>query len=133
MKFQVLRPGLWILLFGIVAGVAAALAPAAAVAASAQGQTESQTDRHQFRGFLPLTVFYSTPSPLPPGQPGELIRSEEFDEYQLPEGVSAFRILYHSRSSSGGMWLRPAWFSLLTSRHPPAVGPSLPGPTVSPA
>ncbi|MGH9502572.1 MAG: alpha/beta hydrolase [Terriglobales bacterium] len=30
-----------------------------------------------------------------------MIRSEEFDEYQLPEGVSAVRILYHSRSANG--------------------------------
>ena len=49
------------------------------------------------------------------GQPGELIRSEEFYEYQLPEGVSAVRILYHSRSAGGRMWPRPAWSSLLTS------------------
>lgn len=120
MKFQVLRPRLWILLFGIGAGVASALGPAAAVAESDQGQTESQTDRHQFRGFLPVTRFYSTPSPLPSGPPGALIRSEEFDEYQLPEGVSAFRILYHSRDSSG----RDVAASgvVLTPDQPPPAG-----------
>src|ERR1700694_2261937 len=66
-----------------------------------QSQTVPQAERSEFRGLLPLTSFYSTPSPLPAGRPGELRRSEGFDEYQLPEGVSAFRILYHSRSADG--------------------------------
>jgi len=50
---------------------------------------------------LPITKFYDAPSPLPAGKPGELIRSEEFDRYELPETVSAVRILYHSRSAVG--------------------------------
>ena len=51
---------------------------------------------------LPLTKFYDTPNPLPAGKPGELIRSEPFDEYDLPYEISAVRILYHSLSPSGG-------------------------------
>jgi alpha-beta hydrolase superfamily lysophospholipase len=51
--------------------------------------------------ILPLTRFYDTPNPLPGKNPGDLIRSEEFDEYILPEGVRSVRILYHSRSASG--------------------------------
>ncbi len=90
-----------ILLFSIVAGAAAGLAPGPAVAESVQSQPEGQTDRHHFRGFLPLTSFYSVPNPFPAGPPGKLIRAAEFGEYQLPEGVSAFRILYHSSSASG--------------------------------
>lgn len=50
---------------------------------------------------LPITKFYDTPDPLPAGKPGELIRSQPFDEYELPFSVSAIRILYHSRSASG--------------------------------
>ena len=96
-----MRPRLWILWFGIAAGLASVLTAVPAIAQSVRGQTESQTDRHHFRGFLPLTRFYSTPNPLPRGQPGELIRAAEIDEYQLPEGVSASRILYHSRSAGG--------------------------------
>ncbi len=115
-----LRPGSWILLFGIVAGMEAALAPAAVVAESGQGQTESRGDRHQFRGFLPLTGFYSTPDPLSPEQPGKLIRSAEFEEYQLPDGVSAFRILYHSRSASGGDVVSSG--VVLTPDQPPPAG-----------
>jgi hypothetical protein len=53
------------------------------------------------RRAFPLTKFYDTPNPLPAKPPGDLIRSEEFDEYQLPEGVQAVRILYHSRSATG--------------------------------
>ena len=52
-------------------------------------------------GTLPLTNFYDTVIPLPPGEPGDLIRSQPFDDYDLPEGVSAFRILYHSLAATG--------------------------------
>jgi hypothetical protein len=48
---------------------------------------------------LPLTKFYDTPDPLPAGKPGELIRSELFDEYHLSYEVTAIRILYHSLSA----------------------------------
>ena len=35
------------------------------------------------------------------GKPGELIRASAFDQYDLPSGVSAVRLLYHSRSGNG--------------------------------
>lgn len=54
----------------------------------------------EIRRTLPLTKFYDTPS-LAPGKPGDLIRSQEFDEYYLPLSVLSVRILYHSRSASG--------------------------------
>jgi pimeloyl-ACP methyl ester carboxylesterase len=50
---------------------------------------------------LPLTKFYDTPDPLPAGKPGELIRFETSEDYHLSYETSAFRILYHSRSSDG--------------------------------
>ena len=50
---------------------------------------------------LRMTPFYDAPQPLPPGNPGDLIRSESFDEYDLPLSVNVVRILYHSRSASG--------------------------------
>lgn len=50
---------------------------------------------------LPLTSFYDTPHPLPAGKPGELIRSETIDQYNLPYELSALRILYHSRTANG--------------------------------
>ncbi|MEI9988076.1 MAG: hypothetical protein WDN69_36210 [Aliidongia sp.] len=53
------------------------------------------------RDALPLTCFYDPPASLPSAAPGLLIRSQRFSEYQLPDGASAIRILYHSRDLSG--------------------------------
>ena len=92
-----------------------------AFAGSAQSQSESREDHSELRRLLPLTSFYTTPSPLPAGQPGELIRSEEFDEYQLPEGVSAFRILYHSRAARG-MDVAVSGVVLTPDQSPPRGG-----------
>jgi hypothetical protein len=75
--------------------------PVVGKAKSDHSQAKAQAERSEFGGFLPLTDFYNTPSPLPAGNPGLLIRSEVFDEYELPPGVSAVRILYHSRSALG--------------------------------
>jgi hypothetical protein len=50
---------------------------------------------------LRMTRFYDAPQPLPAGKPGDLIRSESFDDYDLPLSVNVVRILYHSRSASG--------------------------------
>jgi len=110
-----------IALVSITVGSAADLAPVAAFAESAQSQTEAQADRSEFRRLLPLTDFYTTPSPLPAGQPGELIRSEEFNEYQIPEGVSAFRILYYSRSARGTD-VAASGVVLTPDRQPPSGG-----------
>jgi len=66
----------------------------------ASGQTPSRKIYHPPRTLL-LTKFYDTPIPLPAGKPGELIRFEQFDEYQLSYEVSTYRILYHSRSARG--------------------------------
>lgn len=53
------------------------------------------------RRTFSLTKFYDTPNPLPSRNPGDLIRSAEFEEYELPPSVRAVRILYQSRSASG--------------------------------
>ena len=57
--------------------------------------------KHRIPRTFPLTKFYDTPHPLPAGNPGDLIRSQSFDEYELPFSVSAVRILYRSRSAAG--------------------------------
>ena len=67
----------------------------------AQAQTAKSTKRIRPAPTLPLTSFYDTPHPLPPGKPGELIRSEQIDQYNLPYELSALRILYHSRTANG--------------------------------
>jgi Secretory lipase len=68
---------------------------------SAQAQTASSTKGFRPPPTLPLTSFYEAPHPLPPGKPGELIRSEPIDQYNLPYELSAVRILYHSRTANG--------------------------------
>jgi Secretory lipase len=69
--------------------------------ANAQRQARHSAGHPESVRKLPLTKFYDTPTPLPSGKPGELIRSSAFDEYDLPSGVSAVRLLYHSRSGNG--------------------------------
>jgi pimeloyl-ACP methyl ester carboxylesterase len=78
---------------------AAVLFAGATVLAQSQAPAPAKP-RHTPRTF-PLTKFYDTPHLLPAGKPGELIRSEPFDQYDLPYEISAVRILYHSRSPSG--------------------------------
>lgn len=68
---------------------------------AAQGQTPPPLRHSQVQRSLPLTRFYDTPDPLPQGKPGTLIRSQEFDQYEIPYSITAIRILYHSRSASG--------------------------------
>ena len=67
----------------------------------AQTKSERVEKIPESRRTFPLTKFYDTPNPLPSKNPGDLIRSEEFEEYDLPLGVLAVRILYHSRSATG--------------------------------
>lgn len=71
---------------------------------------------------LPLTKFYDTPDPLPAGKPGDLIRSQPFDEYQLPFSVSAIRILYHSRSANGEDLAVSGVVLIPYDKKPPAGG-----------
>jgi hypothetical protein len=83
----------------ILVGLTAAWSPREGV--MAQNQAAASAKQPKILHSFPLTKFYDTPDPLPPGKPGELIRSTEFEEYDLPPGVSAVRFLYHSRSGSG--------------------------------
>ena len=66
----------------------------------AAAQSQAAAARHQ-RLTLPLTSFYDTPRPLPAGRPGELIRSDVFDDYYLPVDFVATRIVYRSLAPSG--------------------------------
>jgi hypothetical protein len=71
---------------------------------------------------LPLTKFYGTSHPLPVGKPGELIRSEPFEQYELPLSVSAIRILYHSRSAAGKDVAVSGVILIPYEKKPPAGG-----------
>lgn len=77
------------------------LASLVAVGSEAGGQAQLSAKKTQIRRTFPLSKFYDTPNPIAPGKPGELIRSETFEEYDLPPGVLAVRILYHSRDANG--------------------------------
>lgn len=44
-------------------------------------------------------AFYTLPSPVPPGSPGEIIRIESIDS--APVGTLAWRVIYHSRDLAG--------------------------------
>ena len=70
---------------------------------------------------LRITKFYDTPDPLPAGKPGDLIRSAAFDGYDLPLGVLAVRVLYHSRSAGGGD-VASSGVVLFPDKIPPAGG-----------
>jgi hypothetical protein len=94
---------------------------AAILSAVAQGQEPASARRPKTVRSFPLTKFYDTPDPLPPGQPGELIRSAAFDQYDVPMEVSAVRILYHSRSASGAD-VAASGVVLFPDKKPPAGG-----------
>jgi hypothetical protein len=87
----------------LTAVIAASLILAGLPGNTVFAQPQIATPGKEFRPLhtLPLTKFYDTPHPLPPGKAGELIRSEPIDEYYLPFEVSALRILYHSRTANG--------------------------------
>jgi len=90
-------------------------------ASAAIPQTRSGQEKPEVIRWLPLTKFYDTPKPLPPGKPGDLIRWEEFDDYALAPGVNALRILYHSRSANGDD-VASSGFILYPDKEPPAGG-----------
>src|SRR5262249_9834080 len=48
---------------------------------------------------LPLTPFYASPALQTPAPPGTLVRAEPATDYTLPPGVTATRILYHTRTA----------------------------------
>lgn len=109
---------------GVLLAVAAGGFLAAAFGISSSYCQTPSPDAARIRGIrrtLLLTKFYDTPDPLPSGKPGELIRSEDFDDYDLPLAVLAVRILYHSRSA-GGQDVAVSGVVLYPDGKPPAGG-----------
>jgi len=88
-------------LLTVVTAVSLILGGRSGTPESAQAQTATPAKGFRPTNTLPRTSFYDTPHPLPPGKPGELIRSETIDQYSLPFELSAWRILYHSRTANG--------------------------------
>jgi pimeloyl-ACP methyl ester carboxylesterase len=91
-------------------------------AAFAQAPATAPVKPSQILHTLRPTKFYDTPHSLPAGKPGELIRSESFEEYELPPEVSAVRILYHSRSASGEDVATSGVVLIPSDEKPPAGG-----------
>jgi fermentation-respiration switch protein FrsA (DUF1100 family) len=109
-----------VLLIALVIYLAPAM-PLASNEAFAQNPTAARATVSELRRTLPLTDFYDTRKPLPAGKPGELIRSEPFDDYALPPEVSAVRILYYSRSAKGED-VAASGVVLISDGRPPAGG-----------
>jgi len=84
-----------------VVGVSLLLSELAGNPEFAQAQAATPAKGFRPPATLPLTSFYDTLHLLPPGKPGELIRSEPIDQYNLPLELSALRILYHSGTANG--------------------------------
>lgn len=107
--------------FEVVAALCLILTVVASNLESTQAQTATRSGRFRPSSTLPLTSFYNSPHPLPPGKPGELIRSEPVDQYNLPYELSALRILYHSRTTRGEDVAVSA-VVLVPDGKPPATG-----------
>lgn len=90
--------------------------------AFSQVQTPATGRRSQKLRTLPITKFYDTPRPLPSGKPGDLIRSEEFGQYELPFSVDTVRILYHSRSAAAEDVAVSGVVLIPSDQNPPAGG-----------
>lgn len=52
------------------------------------------------RAALPITPFYKTVAAETPDKPGPLVRAEPATDLALPPGVTATRILYHTRTAN---------------------------------
>ena len=92
----------WTPLRVVAALAAVGLAGAAGAGAAWRWSRSQPPDDAQFvsHGHAPdgpEHAFYEPPVPLPPGLPGELIRSEPFLVH--PPGVRVVRLLYHSRTA----------------------------------
>jgi hypothetical protein len=73
---------------------------------SLAGQVSPQTfgsagRRAPNSGMFALSSFYEIADPLPAGKPGDLIRFDTFDRYELPFNIIAVRILYYSLAAQG--------------------------------
>jgi len=70
---------------------------------------------------LPITEFYNVPKSFPAGKPGDLIRAEEYDDYELPYQIVVKRILYYSRSAAGDD-VAVSGVVLIPPGNPPSTG-----------
>jgi alpha-beta hydrolase superfamily lysophospholipase len=74
---------------GLVAALLILMGGATALFHDARRLSEGIAEQHS------AAAFYELPSPVPTGQPGEIVRMEPL--LSAPEGAHAWRVLYHSR------------------------------------
>jgi len=74
---------------------------------------------------LPLTPFYSKPVPETPAAPGALVRMEPANDFVLPPGVTATRILYHTRTAANADALASGVVLIPYGQPPPGGWPLL--------
>lgn len=84
-------------------------------------RTRAEAIAMEQRDALPLTDFYTPPSPLSASSPGTLLRSETFSGYALPPGARAVRILYRSMARDGHE-VAASGVVLIPAGSPPAGG-----------
>lgn len=77
--------------------VAAALVAGVVTVAGAVWSSSRNTDQTQSA----LAPFYATPSPLPPGKPGDIIRSEPLTPAVDLQNANAYRVLYRTELPDG--------------------------------
>ncbi|MET3820616.1 pimeloyl-ACP methyl ester carboxylesterase [Burkholderia sp. PvR073] len=70
---------------------------------------------------LTVTPFYIKPASEPPARPGTLVRAEPATDFALPPGVTATRILYHTRTADDTDTLATG-VVLVPYGHPPPGG-----------
>lgn len=120
MRFPARFGGLPLAVALIIAGCAPATeqAPSLPVAGPSAVAADIEAERDD---ALPITTFYDTPVALSTTQPGALLAQEEGTGYALPAGVSAERIIYHSRDA-GGRGVATSAVVLIPEGSPPPDG-----------
>ena len=76
-----------------------AIAAVVAVSATAIVLDVQRRQAGEAADQLTNAAFYTLPSPLPAGKPGEIIRSESISS--APFGTTAWRVIYHSQDLAG--------------------------------
>ena len=115
-----LRIASLLILLGLWIGAALAQQPLAGgadlFAASYRSGKEVDAGR-----ALPITPFYEKGDLKIPAEPGTLVRSEPATGYAVPPGITATRILYHTRTANGKDALASG-VVLVPYGHPPKGG-----------
>src|SRR5450759_2434941 len=71
---------------------------------------------------LSLEAFYTSPDPLPAAAPGSIVRSEPIPHaVGLPTQATAYRVLYHSESTTGAD-IAVSGTVVIPARTPPVTG-----------